>query len=150
MNLSRIAKAWGRVGFSGAFLSPTRHTVRGFRAGRRQPNGTYVTSVTRSVSEGNKGKRLMSSPSLTLRVSKVSAIGRQPPGRSQSHHHNAQHRNQEPNGSRSPPTRTLDKLRRARCRCCVGYERGFRCRRSSTRRYFHRWSSRLGRLAFRR
>ena len=60
-----------------------RHDVSHFRAGRRQPNGTDFTSVTRSVSEGNKGKRLMSSPSLTLRVSKVSAIGRQPPGSSQ-------------------------------------------------------------------
>ncbi len=38
------------------------------------PNRTDFTSVTRSVSEENKGKRLMSSPSLTLRVSKVSAI----------------------------------------------------------------------------
>ena len=77
-------------------LSLTRYKVRGLRAGWRQPpgswasalfertggltpNGTDFTSVTRSVSEGNKGKRLMSSPSLTLRVSKVSAIGLTPP-----------------------------------------------------------------------
>ena len=45
---------------------------------RLAPNVTYFTSVTRSVSEGNKGKRLMSSPSLTLRVGKVSAIGLAP------------------------------------------------------------------------
>ncbi len=45
---------------------------------RLAPNGTYFTPVTRSVSEGNKGKRLLSSPSLTLRVSKVSAIGLAP------------------------------------------------------------------------
>ena len=44
------------------------------------PNGTHFDQVTRSVSEGNKGKRLMLSPSLTLRVSKVSAIGLTPPG----------------------------------------------------------------------
>ncbi len=48
-------------------------------ARREAPNGTDFTSVTRSVSEGNKGKRLMSLPSLTLRVSKVSAIGEAPP-----------------------------------------------------------------------
>ena len=35
-----------------ALISLTRHKVNGFRAGRRQPNGTHF--VTRSVSEGVK------------------------------------------------------------------------------------------------
>ncbi len=51
-----------------------------FEFGGLAPNGTYFTPVTRSVSEGNNGKRLLSSPSLTLRVSKVSAIGLAPCG----------------------------------------------------------------------
>ena len=51
-----------------------------FGAGRRQPNRTHFASLTRSVSEGNKGKPLLPSPSLTLRVGNVSAIGLTPPG----------------------------------------------------------------------
>ena len=60
-------------------------TLRGqlLQLSGQTPNGTDFTSVTRSVSEGNKGQRLMSSPSLTLRVSKVSAIGQMPAGRTQ-------------------------------------------------------------------
>ena len=42
------------------------------------PNGTHFDQVTRSVSEGNSGKRHEHSPSLTLRVGKVSAIGPAP------------------------------------------------------------------------
>ena len=71
---------------SGAASAPRFLGVSPLRKNRGlTPNGTYFTPVTRSVSEGNKGKRLLSSPSLTLRVSKVSAIGLTPPRSETSH-----------------------------------------------------------------
>ena len=48
------------------------------------PNGTYFSSVTRRVSEGNAGKCRFRSPSLTRRVAKVSAIGLTPAALAQS------------------------------------------------------------------
>ncbi len=44
------------------------------------PNGTHFSQVTRSVSEGMAGNGRCRPPSLTRRVSKVSAIGLTPPG----------------------------------------------------------------------
>ena len=48
--------------------------------GGQTPTGSHFDSVTRSVSEGNKGKRLLRSPSpsLTSRVTNVSAIAQTP------------------------------------------------------------------------
>ena len=56
-------------------LGHTSTTVRGLT-----PNDTYFRLVTRRVSEGNAGKSRCRSPSLTLRVAKVSAIGLTPTG----------------------------------------------------------------------
>ena len=82
---SGVASALWLLGVSS---SSVVHLLRGYRTSAERmflrrargltPNGTHFGQGTRSVSEGNNGKRLLSSPLLTLRVSNVSARGLTP------------------------------------------------------------------------